>query len=91
MDVAEILGVTITAPTATGTAVTVSEATYVMLFNSAASTNYAVAIQNEADGTTLANVTLAGGERLIIRKDPTHVIYAANAAIMLTPVNPRVK
>ena len=91
MEVTEILGVTVTAPTATGTAVTVSGATYGMLLNSAASTNYAVAIQTAADGTTLSNVTLAGGERIIIRKDPDHVIYAANAAILLTPVNPRVR
>ena len=91
MEVVELSGPTVVAPTGTGTAITVSEATYVMIFNSSASTNYATAIQTAASGTTLSNVTLAGGERIIIRKDPTHVIYAANAAIMLTPVNPRVR
>ena len=91
MQISRILGATITAPTSTGAAVTVSDAQYVMIFNSAASgTNHAVAIQTAASGTTLGNVTVAGQERLIIKKAPDEVVYAANAAILLTPVNPMV-
>tara|TARA_B100001250_G_C19722428_1_gene754465 strand:- start:242 stop:520 length:279 start_codon:yes stop_codon:yes gene_type:complete len=92
MEEFQLLGATITAPTTTGTATTVSGATYVMVFNSAAAgTNHAVAYLTEASGTVLGNVTVAGQERIILKKERTEVFYAANAAIMLTPINPSLR
>lgn len=89
MEIAEILGTTTPATTGTGTASTVEGADYVMLHNSG-STLREVVIQTAASGTTLGNVHLSSGERIIIKKDPAHVIYAAHAEIKLTKVNPRV-
>lgn len=89
MQVAEILGTTNPAPTGTASASTVELADYVMLHNSG-STLREVVIQTEASGTSLANLHLSSGERFIIKKDPTHVIFAAHAEIKLTKVNPRV-
>ena len=89
MQIARILGTTTPAPTATGSASTVENAHFVMLHNSG-STLREVTIQTEASGTSIANVYLSSGERFIIKKDPTHVIFAAHAEIKLTKVNPRV-
>ena len=89
MEIAEILGTTTPATTGTGTASTVEGADYVMLHNSG-STLREVVIQTAASGTTLGNVYLSSGERIIIRKDPAHVVFAAHAEIKLTKVNPRV-
>ena len=89
MEIAEILGTTTPATTGTGTASTVEGADYVMLHNSG-STLREVVIQTAARGTTLGNVYLSSGERIIIKKDPAHVLFAAHAEIKLTKVNPRV-
>ena len=85
----KVEGTTNAAPTTTGTATTVESASEVSVFNNS-TTAYAVAILTAASGTVVGNVTMAGGERLIIKKEPTWAIYAANAAVMLTPVNTRV-
>ena len=89
MDIAEILGTTTPATTGTATASTVELADYVMLHNSG-STLREVVIQTEASGTSIGNVYLSSGERIIIKKDPSHVIFAAHAEVKLTKVNPRV-
>lgn len=89
MEVSEILGVTNAAPTTTGAASTVEAADYVMITNSG-TTNRGVSIQTAQSGTTLGNITILGSERVIIKKDPDHVIFAAHAEILLTKVNPRV-
>jgi len=87
----QLMATTVAAPTSTGAAITVSDANYVMIFNSAAAgTNHAVAYLTAASGTVLGNVTVGGGERLIIKKDPSEVLYAANAAVLLTKINPNV-
>ena len=67
MDIAEILGTTTPATTGTATASTVEGADYVMLHNSG-STLREVVIQTEASGTSIANVYLSSGERIIIKK-----------------------
>ena len=89
MDVAEILGTTTPATTGTGTASTVEGADYVMMHNSG-STLREVVIQTAASGTTLGNVYLSSGERIIIKKDPAHAIFAAHDEIKITKVNTRV-
>ncbi len=85
----KVEGTTNAAPTTTGTATTVESASEVSVFNNS-TTAYAVAIVTAASGTVVGNITMAGGERLVIKKEPTWAMYAANVAIMLTPVNTRV-
>jgi len=82
-------GATIAAPTTTGTASTVSDATEVSVFNNS-TTAYAVALLTAASGSVVGNITLAGGERVNIVKDRAHALYSVNAAVMFTPVNTRV-
>ena len=85
----KVEGTTNAAPTTTGTATTVESASEVSVFNNS-TTAYAVAIVTAASGTVVGNITVAGGERLILKKEPTWAIYAANAAVLLSPVNTRV-
>ena len=89
METIQIMGTTTPATTATGTASTVEGSHYVMLHNSG-STLREVVIQTAQNGTSLSNIYLSSGERIIIKKDPAHVIFAANAEVKLTPVNPNV-
>jgi hypothetical protein len=63
-----------------GAASTFLDATDVRLVNSG-STVRLVTVANAAD-TTLATLSLAGAESVILRKDPTDQIFAANAEIL---------
>ena len=87
MQIARILGTTTPAPTATGSASTVENAHFVMLHNSG-STLREVTIQTAQNGTSLGNIYLSAGERVIISKDPDEVIFAAHAEVKLTNVDP---
>ena len=60
---------------------------FVMLQNSG-STLREVVIQTAANGTSIANLYLAAGERIIISKKPSEVIFAAHAEVKLTKVDP---
>ena len=87
MQIARILGTTTPATTGTATASTVEGAHFVMLQNSG-STLREVVIQTAANGTSIANLYLAAGERIIISKKPSEVIFAAHAEVKLTKVAP---
>ena len=87
MQIARILGTTNPATTGTATASTVEGANFVMLHNSGTPLREVV-IQTEASGTSIANIYLSSGERLIISKSPTEVIFAAHAEVKLTKVDP---
>ncbi len=87
MQIARILGTTTPATTGTATASTVEGAHFVMLQNSG-STLREVVIQTEQSGTSLANLYLAAGERIIISKKPSEVIFADHAEVKLTKVDP---
>ena len=89
METVQIMGTTTPATTGTATASTVEGATYVMLHNSGTTLRETV-VQTAQSGTSLSNVYTSGGERLIIKKDPDHVIFSAHAEVKLTPVNPNV-
>ena len=89
MQIARILGTTTPATTETATASTVEGANFVMLHNSG-TTLREVVIQTAQNGTTLGNIYLSSGERVIISKSPTEVIFAAHAEVKLTKVNPMV-
>ena len=87
MQIARILCTTNPSTTGTATASTVEGANFVMLHNSG-TTLREVVIQTEASGTSIANIYLSSGERLIISKSPTEVIFAAHAEVKLTKVDP---
>ena len=87
MQIARILGTTTPATTGTATSSTVEVALFVMLQNSG-STLREVVIQTEQNGTSIANLYLAAGERIIISKKPSEVIFAAHAEVKLTKVDP---
>ena len=89
METVQIMGTTTPATTGTGTASTVEGSHYVMLHNSG-STLREVVVQTAQNGTSLSNIYLSSGERIIIKKDPAHVIFAAHAEVKLTPVNPNI-
>ena len=89
MQISRLMGSTAAAPTATGSATTVESADYVMLHNSG-TTLRLVTLQTAADGTTLATMQLSGGDRVIIKKDPSEVLFAAHAEVLLTNVDPMV-
>ena len=89
METVQIMGTTTPSPTGTGTASTVEGSHYVMLHNSG-STLREVVVQTAQNGTSLSNIYLSSGERIIVKKDPAHVIFAAHAEVKLTPVNPNI-
>ena len=63
-----------------GAASTFLDATDVRLVNSGTTVRL-ITVANSAD-TTLATLSLAGAESVILRKDPTDQIFAANAEIL---------
>ena len=75
------------APTGSGTGTNLSKATCVMCVNTAAAgTNYLVTLQTASAAATLGTFTLIGGSVQFVEKDPTDDIFAANAAVKVTPV-----
>lgn len=72
--------------TNTGAASNVGLSRYVRLFNTAAvGTEHLVTLE-ESGGTDIGTLTLAPMETVLIRKDATDKIFAANAEILLTEV-----
>ena len=63
-----------------GAASTFLDASDVRLVNSGTTVRL-ITVANAAD-TTLATLSLAGAESVILRKDPTDQIFAANAEIL---------
>ena len=72
------------APTGSGTATNVSSARVVRCVNSG-STARLVTLE-ESGGTDIGTLTVVGGESVLIRKDATDKIFAANAEILLAKV-----
>ena len=73
----------IAAPTSSGTATDVSNAQYVRIVNTAATTAYLVTFAGSFNGS----MTIAGNESVLIHKSKEDTIYAANAAIKLAKVS----
>lgn len=73
------------APTGSGTASNVGSARVVRCVNTNATTDYLVTLE-ESGGTDIGTFTLAPMETVLIRKDATDKIFAANADVKLTAV-----
>ena len=70
------------AGTGSGTASNVGSARIVRCVNSG--TTARLVTLEESGGTDIGTLTVAGGESVLIRKDATDKIFAANAEILLT-------
>ena len=82
------LSTEINAPTTAATASTVSNGRVVRAVNTNASTAYLLTTYAAADGgSDSATMSLTGGETIIIPKEKTDKIFAANAAIKLTKIS----
>ena len=70
-------------PTSAGAGTSFSEATLVRVVNTAAvGTNHLVTLQETRGGTTVGSFTVLGGTAVEVEKDPTWVMFAANAAVL---------
>ena len=66
----------------TGAASNIGTTEFVRLHNTAATgTEYLVTLE-EADGTDIGTFSLDGSDTVIIRKNPTDQLFAANAAVL---------
>ncbi len=68
--------------TSTGAASNFSCAKYVRLVNTGASTTRYLVTLEQSDGTDIGTFTLSGGEELVVKKDPTDQLFAANASVL---------
>lgn len=73
-------------PATVGTASSLSNARVVRIVNTAASADHLVTIQDTAGGTTLGSFTIMRSTTEVFEKEPTDVVFAANAAVRFTAV-----
>ena len=72
--------------TSTGAASNVGSSRYVRLLNTAAAgTEYLVTLE-ESGGTDIGTFSIEGQQEVIIQKDPSDQLFAANAAVMAVGV-----
>lgn len=77
----------INAPTTAATASDVSNGRVVRAVNTAATTAHLLTMYAAADGgSDSATMSIAGGDTIIIPKEKTDKIFAANAAVKLTKI-----
>ncbi len=70
-------------PTSTGAGTSFSEATVVRVVNTAAAgTNHLVTVTEGWGGTVVGSLTISGNTSELIEKQPTHTMFAANAAVL---------
>ena len=70
----------------TGAASAVGNSRYVRLFNTAAvGTEHLVTLE-ESGGTDIGTFSIEGQQEVIIQKDPSDKLFAANAAVMAVGV-----
>ncbi len=68
--------------TSTGAASNVSSSEFVKLFNSANQNTQHLVTLEQADGTDIGTFTVGGHESIIIHKEPTDKLFAADAAVL---------
>ena len=76
----KLKGTQAAAPTGSGTATNLSKATCVRVFNSG--TTVRLVTLEESGGTDIGTFSLDGSDTVIIRKNPTDQLFAANAAVL---------
>jgi len=68
-------------PTTTGTATSFTSATVVRLVNTATDTNYEVTVVETQNGTVIGTFTMLRATTEFLEKQPSHCVFASNAAI----------
>ena len=68
-------------PTGSGSASTFDNATVVRLVNTATGADHLVTIVETQGGTTVGSFTLMRTESVLVEKQSSHFIFAANAAV----------
>ena len=79
-DILKLKGTQAACGTTTGAASTFGSATVVRLVNTT-TTAYLVTLE-QTDGTDIGTCTIAGGDTVFIKKNPTDQIFAANAGVL---------
>lgn len=75
----------VSAPTTSGTAITVSDAHVVRVTNTASSTPHLITLL-DSDDNTVGTMTLLGSESFFLDKPMKWKIFAANSAVKLVSV-----
>ena len=85
MPILNLVGTEEAATIASGTASTVGSARIVRCHNTDTTNAHLVTLE-QTDGTDIGTATLAAGETLLIHKEKTDQIFAANVKVLLAPV-----
>tara|TARA_B100000131_G_scaffold312592_1_gene346856 strand:- start:229 stop:498 length:270 start_codon:yes stop_codon:yes gene_type:complete len=83
-------GASAAAGTSSGASSNVELATEVLVVNTAASGTVHLVTVTNSSGTTLGSFNLPGQSDVVLVKGSSDKIFAANAAVTLTPINTRV-
>lgn len=78
----KIIGAEAALPTTTGTATSFTEATVVRLVNTSSSNDYVVTVVETQSGSSIGSFTILRQTVELLQKQPSHCIYASNAAIL---------
>ena len=80
MSIIKLKGTEAACGTTTGAASTFGSATCVRLINTGVA-SYLVTLE-QTDGTDIGTITIAVGETVYLKKNPTDQIFAANAGVL---------
>lgn len=80
MSILKLKGTQAACPTTTGAASTFGSATCVRLINTGVASH--LVTLEQTDGTDIGTITLAVGESVLLKKNPTDQIFAANAGVL---------
>jgi hypothetical protein len=80
MSVIKLKGTQAACGTTTGAASTFGSATCVRLINGHTAAH--LVTLEQTDGTDIGTVTIAAGESILLKKNPTDKIFAANAGVL---------
>jgi hypothetical protein len=78
----KILGAESALPTTTGAATSFTSATVVRLVNTATSADYLVTVVETQGGSVIGSFTIMRSQSELLEKQPSHCVYAANAAVL---------
>jgi hypothetical protein len=78
----KVLGEESALPTTTGAATSFTSATVVRLVNTATGADYLVTVVETQGGAVIGSFTIMRSQSELLEKQPSHCVYAANAAVL---------
>lgn len=78
----KVIGQQSALPTTTGTATSFSSATVVRVVNTATDADHLITVVETQSGTVVGSFTLLRSQSELLEKQPSHCVYAANAAVL---------